>query len=81
MLYGLASITNMSTAGSTLVDPIVIAQQQADAAAAQAQAAAQQAAQQAPMRTAVTVGLLGGAAWVWWKYGKQIQASLKGASI
>jgi hypothetical protein len=79
MLYGLAAITDMQTGQVT--DQIVLDQQAADAQAAATAQAAQLAAQQAPMRTALTVGLLGGAAWVWWKYGKQIQQALKGANV
>ena len=79
MLYGLNAVVDMAT--GAVVDQIVTDQQAADAAAAAQAQAAQLAAQQAPMRMAVTVGLLGGAAWVWWKYGKQIQASFKGAGV
>lgn len=75
MVFGLASVVDMSNSDSTLVDPIVL-QDRADKLQAQSQAAAlasqqaQQKTQQAAdsHNTAILTILIGGAGLLWWMH-------------
>lgn len=66
MVFGLASVVDMSTAGSTLIDPIVL-QARADEAAAIAAQQAQQTKGKTTTPSFALIGLLAVGGWYWWK--------------